>query len=41
MNEFYRAITHVNKIVYEPNHLTLKSIQEENQIQITALEHFN
>ncbi|CAH2714607.1 hypothetical protein BACCIP111895_01779 [Neobacillus rhizosphaerae] len=31
MNKFYRALTHVNKIVYEPNHLTLKSIQEENQ----------
>jgi hypothetical protein len=31
VNKFYRALTHVNKIVYEPNHLTLKSIQEENQ----------
>ncbi|WP_312472250.1 MepB family protein [Neobacillus sp.] len=31
MNKFYRALTHVNKVIYEPNHLTLKSIQEENQ----------
>ncbi|MEW9503156.1 MepB family protein [Jeotgalibacillus marinus] len=31
MNKFFRALTHVNKIVYEPNQLTLKSIQEEKQ----------
>ncbi|UNK16189.1 MepB family protein [Paenibacillus sp. N3/727] len=31
MNKFYRALAHVNKIVYEPNYLILKSIQEENQ----------
>ncbi|MGM1047258.1 MAG: MepB family protein [Bacillota bacterium] len=31
MNKFYRALAYVNKIVYEPNHLILKSIQEENQ----------
>lgn len=31
MNEFYRALTLVNKIVYEPNNLSVKSIQEEYQ----------
>ncbi|WP_440970292.1 MepB family protein [Peribacillus frigoritolerans] len=31
MNKFYRALTLVNKIVYEPNNLSVKSIQEEYQ----------
>lgn len=31
MNEFYKALTHVNKIFYEPNHLTIHDIQEEAQ----------
>ncbi|QHM16586.1 hypothetical protein C7M30_00205 [Bacillus subtilis] len=31
MNEFYKALTYVNKIIYEPNHLTINAIQEETQ----------
>ncbi|PJN86269.1 mep operon protein MepB, partial [Bacillus velezensis] len=31
MNEFYKALTYVNKIFYEPNHLTIHDIQEEAQ----------
>lgn len=31
MNQFYKALTHVNKIFYEPNHLTIHDIQEEAQ----------
>ena len=31
MNEFYQALTYVNKMFYEPNHLIIKAIQEEAQ----------
>lgn len=31
MNNFLTALTYVNKMIYEPNHLTLKSVQEERQ----------
>lgn len=31
MNNFYTALTYVNKMIYEPNHLTVKSVQEEKQ----------
>lgn len=31
MNNFNKVLTHVNKLVYEPNQLTLTSIQEEKQ----------
>ncbi|MEH6942220.1 MepB family protein [Bacillus sp. JJ722] len=31
MNEFYKALTYVNEIFYEPNHLTIKAIREEAQ----------
>ncbi|MGG3449356.1 MepB family protein [Domibacillus aminovorans] len=31
MNKFYRALTYVNEIFYEPNHLTIKAIREEAQ----------
>ncbi len=31
MNEFYQALTYVNKIFYEPNHLIINAIQEEAQ----------
>ncbi|WP_243572691.1 MepB family protein [Bacillus stercoris] len=31
MNEFYKALTYVNKILYKPNHLTINAIQEEAQ----------
>jgi hypothetical protein len=31
VNQFFKALAHVNKIVYEPNQLTLKTIQEEKQ----------
>ncbi|MEI5908719.1 MepB family protein [Bacillus spongiae] len=31
MTGFLKALTHLNEIIYEPNHLTLKSIQEEKQ----------
>jgi len=31
MNKFYKALTYVNEIFYEPNHLTISYIQEETQ----------
>ena len=31
MNNFYTALAYVSKIIYGPNHLTVKSIQEEKQ----------
>ena len=31
MNNFYRALTYVNEILYEPNHLIINSIREETQ----------
>jgi hypothetical protein len=31
MNKFYKALTYVNEIFYEPHHLTIKAIQEETQ----------
>lgn len=31
MNTFYKALTYVNEIFYEPNHLTIKAIREETQ----------
>lgn len=31
MNEFYKALTYVNKLFYEPNHLTITAIREEAQ----------
>lgn len=29
MNKFYKTLTYVNEIFYEPNHLTIKAIREE------------
>lgn len=29
MKDFYRALTHMNKMLYEPNNLMLKAVQEE------------
>ena len=31
MNDFYTALNYVNKMIYEPNDLTVKSVQEEKQ----------
>lgn len=31
MNNFFTALTYVNKMIYEPNHLIVKSVQEEKQ----------
>ncbi|OPA74183.1 mep operon protein MepB [Paenibacillus selenitireducens] len=31
MNNFNKALTYVNEIFYEPNHLTIKTIREEPQ----------
>ena len=31
MNKFYKTLTYVNKILYDPNHLTIKNILEETQ----------
>ncbi|MBM7542794.1 MepB family protein [Amphibacillus cookii] len=31
MNDFYTALNYVNKMIYEPNDLTVKSAQEEKQ----------
>ncbi|MFG3613880.1 MepB family protein [Rummeliibacillus stabekisii] len=31
MNEFNNSLKYVNEIFYEPNHLTIKNIQEETQ----------
>ncbi|MCY8544465.1 MepB family protein [Bacillus vallismortis] len=31
MNEFYKALTYVNKLFYEPNHFTINAIREEAQ----------
>ncbi|MFD0618668.1 MepB family protein [Paenibacillus sp. GCM10027629] len=31
MNNFYRALTYVNEIFYEPNHIKINSIREETQ----------
>lgn len=31
MNEFYNALTYVNKMFYEPNRMSLKAVREEVQ----------
>lgn len=31
MKDFYTILTYINKMIYEPNHLILRSVQEENQ----------
>ena len=31
VNDFYTALNYVNKMIYEPNNLTVKSTQEEKQ----------
>jgi hypothetical protein len=31
MNDFFTALSYVNKMIYESNHLTVKSVQEEKQ----------
>lgn len=31
MNDFYTALNYVNKMIYEPSGLTVKSVQEEKQ----------
>ncbi|MBM7601013.1 hypothetical protein JOC34_003434 [Virgibacillus halotolerans] len=31
MNDFYAALNYVNKMIYEPNDLTVKSVKEEKQ----------
>lgn len=31
MKDFYKALTYVSKMIYEPNNLSLKSVQEERQ----------
>ena len=31
MNNFFTALNYVNKMIYESNHLTVKSVQEEKQ----------
>ena len=31
MNDFYTALSYVNKMIYEPNELTVKWVQEEKQ----------
>lgn len=31
MNEFYSALTYVNKMLYEPNYLIVKDVHEEVQ----------
>jgi hypothetical protein len=31
VNEFYKALTYVNEILYKPNHLLIKAIREETQ----------
>lgn len=31
MNDFYTALNYINKMIYEPNDLTVKSVQEEKQ----------
>jgi hypothetical protein len=31
MNDFYTALNDVNKMIYEPNGLIVKSVQEEQQ----------
>lgn len=31
MKDFFKVLTYVNKTIYEPNHLTIKSVQEEKQ----------
>jgi len=31
MHDFYTALTYVNKMIYEPNDLIVKSVQEEKQ----------
>lgn len=31
MNEFNKALTYVNELLYAPHHLTIKNIQEETQ----------
>ncbi len=31
MNNFFTTLAYVNKMIYESNHLTVKSVQEEKQ----------
>ena len=31
MNDFYKALNLVNKMIYEPNNISVKSIREEQQ----------
>ncbi|GIN74250.1 mep operon protein MepB [Bacillus sp. J14TS2] len=31
MNDFLTALTYINKMIYKPNHLTVKAVQEEKQ----------
>lgn len=31
MNDFYTALNYVNEMIYEPNNLSVKSVQEEKQ----------
>ncbi|MBM7585369.1 hypothetical protein JOC86_001911 [Bacillus pakistanensis] len=31
MNDFYTALSYVNKMIYEPNNVTVKLVQEEKQ----------
>lgn len=31
MKDFYKALCYVNELIYKPNHLLLKSVQEEKQ----------
>ncbi|WP_442757099.1 MepB family protein [Planococcus alpniumensis] len=31
MNDFYRALSYVNELIYKPTNLILKSVQEEKQ----------
>lgn len=31
MNDFYRALDYVNNVIYEPNGMTVNSVQEEKQ----------
>ncbi|GIN60006.1 hypothetical protein J8TS2_43250 [Lederbergia ruris] len=31
MNDFYTILNYVNKMIYEPNDLTVNSVQEEKQ----------
>lgn len=31
MNDFHTALAHLNKIIYEPNQLSVESIRQEKQ----------